>query len=161
VIFVTVGTQRGFDRLIAAVDTWAAKSGAEVYAQTGPTSSRFPHLQCAEFLDPVDFDRRFSEASLVVAHAGMGSVLTALEHGKPLIVMPRKVELGEHRNDHQMATAKKLQGNSAVHIAWNEAELSELLSRHESIIGQSHPAISSHAPLAFLEKLREIIDAPD
>ncbi len=34
-IFVTVGEQLPFDRLVRAVDEWAAASGKEVFAQIG------------------------------------------------------------------------------------------------------------------------------
>ena len=46
-------------------------------------------------------------AAAIVAHAGMGTILTALETGKRLLVMPRRAALGEHRNDHQLATVSR------------------------------------------------------
>ena len=46
-----------------------------------------------------------SALQVVIAHDEMGSIITALEMGKPIVVMPRRAELGEHRNDHQVAAA--------------------------------------------------------
>ncbi len=157
-IFVTVGTQLPFDRMLAIVDTWAQQVPTKVFAQTGPAARSFEYLECAEFLAPAEFDQRFSEASLVVAHAGMGSILTALSYGKPLIIVPRRADLGEHRNDHQMATAQKFQDNPAVHIAWNESELLALLNRYDAIVQGSRELISPFAPAPFLEKLKQLIE---
>ncbi len=45
---------------------------------------------------------------MIVSHAGMGTILKSIEYDKPLILVPRLASLGEHRNDHQVATASKL-----------------------------------------------------
>lgn len=158
-IFVTVGTQVAFDRMMDVVDAWAARTGQDVFAQVGPTKRAFAHLRVAEFLDPADFDRCFQDAGLVIAHAGMGSILSALSFGKPIVIMPRKAALGEHRNDHQMATAKRFEGKAGVSIAWDENDLAELLDQLDAAIQVDRPdRISSSAPEVFLAKLRELID---
>lgn len=158
-IFVTVGTQIAFDRMVEVVDEWAGRTGEDVFAQVGPSKSKFTHLRCAEFLEPADFDRYFNEASLVIAHAGMGSILSALSFGKPIIIMPRKAALGEHRNDHQMATAKRFVEKSGVSIAWDENELATLLDKADLITTVDGVVrISGSAPEAFLAKLRELLD---
>lgn len=127
-IFVTVGTQLPFDRLIKTVDDWCSESDTDVFAQIGPSNNIYHNLKHKPFLDPVEFDNYFSNANLIIAHAGMGSILTALTYGKQLIIMPRKANLGEHRNDHQMATAKRFENKEGVFVAWNEQELSKLLN---------------------------------
>lgn len=53
----------------------------------------------------------------------MGSILTALEFGKRLVVMPRRSDLGEHRNDHQIATAKYFAMQGRILVAWNREDL--------------------------------------
>jgi len=103
-IFVTVGTQLSFDRMVRVADTWAYLRGRDdVFAQIGPTEWRPSHIASVPFLETDECHRRIREASLVVAHAGMGSIITALELGKPIVVMPRRADLGEHRNDHHKA----------------------------------------------------------
>lgn len=127
-IFVTVGTQFPFDRLVKAVDEWAGKAGrGDVFAQVGP-SQYSPHsIQKKPFISPVDFAKCTAEAALIVSHAGMGSILTAMEVGKPIIVMPRLASLGEHRNDHQLSTAIRFREIGSINVAMNERELIELL----------------------------------
>ena len=42
-IFVTVGTQLAFDRMIKAVDEWAGARGrTDVFAQVGPAAQAHP-----------------------------------------------------------------------------------------------------------------------
>ncbi|MBK9127263.1 MAG: glycosyl transferase family 28 [Phycisphaerales bacterium] len=148
-IFVTVGAQMPFDRLVQAVDAWAGqRPDIEVFAQIGPTSWRPQHARWTQFLDPPAFEAACRRAEVLVAHAGMGSIITALELGKPILVMPRRGALGETRNDHQVATARRFAELGAVEVAWDEAELG---SRLEAIVARlsgtagadSRPAIPS------------------
>lgn len=157
-IFVTVGTQLAFDRLVDVVDRWAGETGNEVFAQIGPTTRKYEHLGYAEFLQPAEFDRHFTQARFVVAHAGMGSILSALSFGKPIIIMPRRAVLGEHRNEHQMATARRFAEHPAIRVAWDEVALLDMLIRHEECLAEKNAQISDAAPEDFLNRLRAIID---
>lgn len=129
-IFVTVGTQGRFDRLIRAIDEWAGSRGHEdIFAQTGPSDFRPAHIRSAPFVGSEEFRRLAEAASLIVAHAGMGSIITALELGKCILVMPRRADLGEHRNDHQIATARRLSEQGRIFAAMNQSELHEKLDQ--------------------------------
>jgi UDP-N-acetylglucosamine transferase subunit ALG13 len=155
-IFVTVGTQLPFDRLVGAVDGWAQeRNRTDVFAQVGPTSVRPRHIAFAPFIDAGEFHQRVSEATVVVAHAGMGSILTALEMGKPIIVMPRRADLMEHRNDHQMATARQLLSQGRVHVAFDETELLAKLEQVDSI--RAAERISPHASPQLIGVIRQFI----
>jgi UDP-N-acetylglucosamine transferase subunit ALG13 len=123
-IFVAVGTQLPFDRLIRAVDAWAGyRQRYDVVAQVGPTAYRATNIETFPFLDPKEFRRCVEEAELTVSHAGMGTIITALELGKNVVVMPRRAELLEHRNDHQLATARHFLVQGRIKVAFNESEL--------------------------------------
>lgn len=130
-IFVTVGTQLPFDRLVDAMNDWASAGHDEVIAQAGPTAAagRWPHLDARTRMTPEDFERCFSDARIVVGHAGIGTILSAQRFRKPLVILPRRESLGEHRNDHQMATAREVSRLKGVYIAWNDADLPDLLQR--------------------------------
>ena len=147
VIFVTVGTQLSFDRMVEVVDRWAGRSGAEVFAQVGPSKATFANLEVVPFLRPDELATRIEQASCIVAHAGMGTILSALEAKKPLLVMPRRADLGEHRNDHQVASSRKLEKRGLVQVAWTEEELMtrldglpeiEAVASPRSEIGRAH-----------------------
>jgi UDP-N-acetylglucosamine transferase subunit ALG13 len=123
-IFVTVGTDGPFDRLITAVDGWAQETArTDVVAQIGRSKLRPQAMRWQEFLDPLQFKEHFAAAELVIAHAGMGTILSALRYEKPLLVLPRRATLGEQRNEHQMATARRLAEMGKVNVAFDVAEL--------------------------------------
>ena len=129
-IFATVGTQLPFDRLLTALDSWAAAHPeVSVKAQTGRTDTRFPHMDCAENLDHAAFNAAFATARVIVAHAGMGSILSASELGKPILLMPRRAAFGEHRNDHQLDTAAEMTDLPNVTVVDQAEDLGPTLDR--------------------------------
>ena len=134
-IFVTVGAQMPFDRLVKGVDDWATtRAQSDVYAQIGTTDYRPRAIEWSAFLDPPAFRERIASATAIIAHAGMGSILTALQCGKPILVMPRRGDLRETRNDHQVATAERFKALGRVAVAMNEDELPEQLDRLSSLV---------------------------
>jgi exopolysaccharide biosynthesis glucuronosyltransferase PssE len=157
VIFVTVGTQLPFDRMIGAVDRWAAtKAEGQVFAQVGPTAIQPRHIEYQNFISPAECRERMLAASAVVAHAGMGTILSALEMGKPLLIFPRRAALGEHRNDHQLATARRFAELGTVGVALDEDELHAKLDALDGLV--SAEGIGPYAPAPFIAALRDFID---
>jgi UDP-N-acetylglucosamine transferase subunit ALG13 len=146
VIFVTVGAQMPFDRLIRAVDDWAVhRQRDDVFAQIGPTELKPNRIATTRFIDPQEFRRRVNEARIVIAHAGMGSIITALELGKPILVMPRRGDLRETRNDHQVATARQFERSGRIVVAMNEQELTDKLDMLDAMSG-SEPVAPQASP---------------
>jgi UDP-N-acetylglucosamine transferase subunit ALG13 len=159
VIFVTVGAQMPFDRLTSCVDRWAASGGMnDVFAQIGNTGWRPVHMDWTALLDPSEYRQRLFEADAVITHAGMGTILTALEFGKPIIVMPRRGALRETRNDHQVGTAKALAAEGRVTVAWDEHELAAWLQRLDQV--EAPTRIASHASIGLLTAVRDFIRPP-
>jgi len=144
VILVTTGTQLPFPRLVAAMDRLVPTLGERVVAQVGPDAATYPNLETHATLAPEVFVALFRDARLVVAHAGIGTVLSARRHAKPLILMPRRHRLGEHRNDHQVATAEALQGRQGLYLAWDEGDLGELLKIRDTL-APMHDALGPKA----------------
>jgi UDP-N-acetylglucosamine transferase subunit ALG13 len=138
-IFATVGTQLPFDRLIRALDEWALAHGdTEVCAQIGHGGYTPSHMEWSHDLHPQEFRRRLEACDAIVAHAGMGTIISAVELGKRVIVMPRQAALGEHRNEHQLATVARLghlQGLEVVHDA--DALGAALARGHELAAGNT------------------------
>lgn len=155
-ILVTVGTQLAFDRLVEAVDLWVGKNPKErAFAQIGPAEYNPKHLESRDFVPPDQADALFQEADLIVSHAGMGSILTALKYKKPILIMPRKAALGEHRNDHQMATAKWLGGRPGVTVAWEVDDVARLLDDRATLRGGE--GISEYASSELIANLKKFI----
>jgi UDP-N-acetylglucosamine transferase subunit ALG13 len=157
VIFVTVG-HMPFDRLIGAVDDWAyQRQRSDVFAQIGPSTYRSKAITTVQVMDPLEFLKRIEDASTIVAHAGMGTIITALEYGKPIVVMPRRGHLRETRNDHQVATAKQFATSGRVIAAYNEDELRDRLDHLSNL--ESPQRIATHASPALIEAVRNFIES--
>jgi UDP-N-acetylglucosamine transferase subunit ALG13 len=161
VIFVTIGSMFPFDRLIRAMDGWAAANpGEELLAQTGDGAYEPRHMPWVRRLDQADFARTVAGARLVVAHAGMGSVITADQFGKPIVILPRLKEQGEHTTDHQLATAAWLRGKPGIHVADRDADLGPRIgdaledARGGGTLG---PRFAAAASPEFLDRIRQYI----
>ena len=132
-IFVAVGTQFPFDRLIRSVDEWVADHPEQGIAQIAGGDYQPQHLQWERFMPAETFNQHLQAADLIISHAGMGNIITALESQKPIIVVNRQHALGEHRNDHQrdgLAWMGKLPG---VYTAATQEELFALLTQRTSL----------------------------
>lgn len=127
-ILLTVGTQLPFDRLIQIMDTIAPELPDTIFAQIGQGEYIPRNFEYCRMAPPEELAGKFGSASRIVSHAGTGSLLTARRYRKPIILFPRRASLGEHRNEHQLATCQQLNGAPGLSVAYDEAELRTLLS---------------------------------
>lgn len=158
-----MGTQEPFDRLVRAMDDWHGQSGRfhAVFGQIGePHDGGYEprNFEWVSRLSAVDYAKRFVEADVIVSHAGMGSIITALHHGKPIVIMPRWARLREHRNDHQLATVRMLGGRPGIHVAEDETQLGAVLDRVLAEVGNPQAApIPALADSRFTDALRAFL----
>lgn len=113
-VMFTAGTQFAFPRLAEVVRQVAVQQPAwSLVFQAGPGAAlgefaELANVQAAELFPADRFQECFNAADLVVTHAGMGNIIACLEAGKPCMLLPRQARLGEHRNDHQVDTARAI-----------------------------------------------------
>ncbi len=157
-IFVTVGSMFPFDRLIRLMDDWtAAHPGDDVLAQIGDGAFEPVHMRWTRRLHPRAFADTVRKSSLIVAHAGMGSVFTASEFDRPIVILPRNREAGEHTTDHQIDTAHWLKarpGIFAVQMDGRDLAAQIEQAREAGVKGEMLPR---SADPAFLQKIRTAI----
>lgn len=114
-IFVTLGTHyHPFPRALDVVAPLAVD--ADIIVQHGHTPPR-PSLVGWQWMEFLPYERiadLMREAEVVVAHAGVGSLFTALGVGKRPVVLPRLRRLGEHVDDHQLMIGKKLAEDDTI-----------------------------------------------
>ena len=128
-IFVTVGSVTPFDRLVRCVDEWGRRNpSADVLAQIGSGTFVPQHCRHVRELPPEEYAQAFASAELVVAHAGMGTIIKAVELNKPTFLLPRLGRLQETRNDHQSATLERFESLSMISAATSEEALVRLLN---------------------------------
>lgn len=159
-IFVTVGTQLPFDRLLKGVEGWASKQPDQrIVAQTGRTNEKYSRMECFISVSPSQYDQYVQQSQLIIAHAGIGSLFTAMRYRKPIVIVPRKAELGEHRNDHQIATAERFSKHKGIYVAEDETCLDHVLGEVQQM--ESPPVISPYASDELLMKLTLFINGRD
>jgi UDP-N-acetylglucosamine transferase subunit ALG13 len=160
-IFVTVGQMLGFDRLIMAMDRWAERHPDEVvFAQVGDGRYKPKAMRWTEMVPGATFKSTVAGAELIVAHAGMGSFFVAMEMGKPIVMMARRADLGEHTTDHQIDTLKWLREKPQVFPADAETDLPAAVSRARAAARERRGRTSQFQPFApppFIAKLRAAI----
>lgn len=151
-IFLTVGTLFPFDRLVQAVDEFfdTYDLDDEVFAQIGNSAYKPRHFEAVASLDKGEFDRRFRQASAIIGHAGMGTIMLAFDCGKPLLAMPRRKKYGEHVNDHQVALADEFEALGHILVAHKASELAAKLTRLKSFSPQPRTA----SPEVVAERIR-------
>jgi UDP-N-acetylglucosamine transferase subunit ALG13 len=158
-IFVTVGTQLPFDRLVRAVDAWCGESGRrDVIGQIGDVGQRGyrpANFEWSPFVSPRVLDDLMKRADLIIAHAGMGSIISALRYAKPIVVMPRRAAFGEHRNDHQSATVSRFASRAGIYVANDESQLRATVERATEV--SSLHALSAFAEPGLIRSLRQYI----
>jgi UDP-N-acetylglucosamine transferase subunit ALG13 len=135
VIFVVTGTQAPFDRLLSIIDRWAINQDIySIVAQTANSEINFKNMNCFDYLEPDVFNEYFNNADVIIGHAGIGTIITALENEKKLVVFPRLVKYNEHRNNHQLHTAKGFEKLGLINVAYTEKDLLGYLDDLDSIL---------------------------
>ncbi|MHC4593982.1 MAG: glycosyltransferase [Planctomycetota bacterium] len=156
-MFLTVGTYPlPYDRLVKATDT-AIMEGLieeEVFAQIGLCSYMPQNMECVGMLQKEAFDSYFEKASAIIAHAGIGSIVMALEYNKPLLVMPRMKRFKEHVNDHQVATAREFERLGHLLAVYCEEDLADGIRRLKSFTPKERKA----SPDAVAERIAHFLN---
>ena len=106
-IFVILGTQdKKFPRLLEAVqkaiDEKKISKKEKIIVQAGSTKFESSNMQIIDYMPGEQFEEYIEKADIIICHAGVGTILTALEKGKKVIAAARLKEYGEHVNDHQL-----------------------------------------------------------
>ena len=106
------------------------------------------------FMSGKDIERCYSDARVVVCHAGTGSILKTLEHKKPLVLVPRLRKYNEVFDDHQLEVARQMeaQGVTVVH---------EIGNLENAIRSTNTSPQQLNAGGTLVERLKEYIDQID
>jgi UDP-N-acetylglucosamine transferase subunit ALG13 len=95
----------------------------EVFAQIGLCNYKPQNMEYVKMLQKEAFDSYLQKASTIISHAGVGTITTALDNHKPLLVMPRLKKYGEVVNDHQLAIAKRFSELGHILVAYDAEDL--------------------------------------
>ena len=143
--FVSVGNAtQSFSRLLDGVTAIARELPQPVFVQSGSTPFPADGGDGAPFLAMSEFENRVARSTLLIMHAGAGSMITAVRAGKVPVVMPRRACHGEHVDDHQVEFARELLQAGRVVIAAEPADL--LAAVHEALTLQANTQRAGQPP---------------
>jgi beta-1,4-N-acetylglucosaminyltransferase len=160
-IFIIVGTQFPFDRLIRAVDDIVDEGliDESLFAQIGESSYKPRNFESAACLEKKAFDDYVRQSSAIIGHAGMGTITMALSNHKPLLAMPRLKKYKEVVNDHQLAIARKFSELGHILVAYDTEDLPECIRRLKTFVPRerkANPSAVADRISDFLKNLQNI-----
>jgi UDP-N-acetylglucosamine--N-acetylmuramyl-(pentapeptide) pyrophosphoryl-undecaprenol N-acetylglucosamine transferase len=137
-IFVSLGTIKPFrfDALVDAVRN-GLRPGDTVTWQLGVTTRDDLPGNVNLELRAEEFDRLVAESNVFITHAGVGTLLRALELGVRPVVVPRLAARGEHVDDHQLQVARELAERGLVLLRTPEELTSADLDPSDVVIRRS------------------------
>jgi UDP-N-acetylglucosamine transferase subunit ALG13 len=142
---------RPFERLVKEMDVVAAKLDEEVVMQIGSTGYEPKNCDYFRFMAADEIDELYSRARVVVCHAGIGSILTALKYNKPLVLVPRMKRYGEHIDDHQLEIGREME-RRGITVAY---EISDLESALENV---DMSLVELKGETTLVRRLKEYLD---
>ena len=104
-ILVMLGTQNNsFHRLLEEIDKLIQEKiiNEEVIVQAGYTKYNSKNMKIVDFVPKEEIEELEKNASYIITHGGVGSIITSIEQGKKVIAVPRLKQYNEHVNDHQL-----------------------------------------------------------
>lgn len=128
--FVSVGNAlQPFSRLLNEVVRILDQLPQPVVVQHGHTPFRGPGCVARDFVNPVEYSELMASSSLLILHAGAGSVLNAIRAGRVPVVVPRLQAHAEHVNDHQVEFARQLARAGCVELVEDVRDLPQAVRR--------------------------------
>jgi UDP-N-acetylglucosamine--N-acetylmuramyl-(pentapeptide) pyrophosphoryl-undecaprenol N-acetylglucosamine transferase len=129
-ILLSLGThQQPFSRALDLVEPLAI-GGEYLVIQHGSTPPRLamPNTTWVEFMPFDDVVETMDKADSVVCHAGVGTIMTALQAGHTPVVIPRQASRDEHVDDHQLDIATRFAERRLIRCLTSETDLAQLLA---------------------------------
>ena len=111
-------------------------------------------MEVVNFMSVEEFNNNIDKADLIITHAGVGTILTALNKRKKIIAAARLKEYGEHVNDHQLQIVEKFSEEGYVLPLKDFEKLDEVIEKAKDFI----PNIFVSNKENFINNLRKEID---
>lgn len=159
-IFATVGSMFPFDRLVKAMDEWAGSRNVDdVLVQIGDGAYEPRNVKWVRKLSPSDYTHAIASCELLVAHLGMGSIISAMQARKPMLLLPRRSTLGEINTDHQLHARTWIAGKKGVLVADDGDEMARYLDqfRRGEVMREGGEMDTSASP-ELIAKVRRFIE---
>ena len=131
-ILVTLGTQdKQFIRLVKELDRLVENKTIKekVIVQLVTTKYQTKNFETFDLIQYDKLEKLTEEASLIITHGGVGSILTGLKKGKKVIAIPRLSAYKEHTNDHQIQIVDEFYNTGYILKCDNPSDLENVLKK--------------------------------
>ena len=131
-ILVILGTQdKTFDRLLKAIEKQIKLGNLEgdVIVQAGSTKYESKYMKIFDYIPMEQFDEYIKEADLVIAHGGVGTILSSIRKNKKVIAVPRLSKYKEHENDHQLEIVSEFTKRGYIIPSYDLKKLDEAIKK--------------------------------
>lgn len=158
-IFVILGTQdKKFPRLLEAlqkkIDEGKIDKKEEIIVQAGSTKYKSNDMKIFDYIPISQFEDYIEKADLIICHAGVGTILTALKKNKKIIAAARLKQYGEHVNDHQLQILDNFKNKGYILALENFDEIDNLIKQAQEF----KPANFKSNKKFFLNQLEKEIN---
>lgn len=133
-VLVLLGTQQNdFSRLLKEIEKLMEKGiiKEEVIAQVGITKYPSTKMKQFDLIPKEEIEELKKQASYIITHGGVGSIVSSIKLGKKVIAVPRLQKYGEHVNDHQIQIVENFQKQGYIMSAHPLDNLEEVISKIE------------------------------
>lgn len=152
-VLVTLGTQNNsFHRLLEEVQKCIDTKiiNEDVIVQAGATKFQSNNMKIFKLVPVEEMNKYIEQASYIITHGGVGSIVTSLKMGKKVIAVPRLHQYGEHVNDHQLQIIETFDGQGFIMGVRNVDDLGEAIKK-----------IPNFTPAKFVSNTQNIINIID
>ena len=153
-----------YNRLLKAIDELIAegKITDTVFAQIGFSDYKPKHFETCDYMKKEMMDQKIKESDLIITHSGVGTIMTAIQLGKRVLVYPRLVKYKEHVDDHQVEIGLAFEKRNYVCLCKESDDLlqkiqeamTKKLNRYESSKGRIPNLIEQFINENFAEKIK-------
>lgn len=140
-ILVLLGTQNNsFTRLLDEIQKCVDNKSIneDVVVQAGFTKFESSNMKVLSLIDKKALSKLQDEARLIITHGGVGSIISSLQKGKKVIVVPRLKKYGEHVNNHQLQIARRFEQEGYVKCVVNTKYLQKMINSIEEFEPQRY-----------------------
>lgn len=116
-ILVLLGTQNNsFKRLLDKIQECIDNKiiNEEVVVQAGYTNYNSNNMKLLDFISAEDLNNLLLQASFIITHGGVGSIINSIKLDKKVIAVPRLSKYNEHVNDHQIQIVEKFNNQGYI-----------------------------------------------
>lgn len=140
-ILVLLGTQNNsFFRLLDEIESCidAGLITEDVIVQAGHTVYQSNKMKILDFISQVELGKLIKQASYIITHGGVGSIIGGIKANKKVIAVARLEKYNEHVNDHQLQIVKNFNEKGYIIGLENATLLKNALENINSFIPKKY-----------------------